>query len=143
MLLRGGIPDFTGGGAVFWWVEHFYGHDLIGGVVAGVEVVHVGNNPAAVGPGFYVVGKNNDMVFTQWALFAGFAPVLIEGRRAVDGGFLFANGAVGGVFHAVADEGFAEGAVFAWVVGPALQNVVFHQVGWVCIGHGVVVTPAV
>src|SRR5690606_41823236 len=123
-------------------MEHLDRHYLVGWVITGVEVVHVRNNPAGIGPGLNVVSENNFLVFTQWPLFRWLAPVLIESGGIVDGRLLLAHSAISGILNAIADKGFAIHTVLTGIIRPALQNVIYHQVRRVGFWHVLVITPS-
>src|SRR5690606_32560116 len=82
-------------------------------------------------------------VLAQRQLLLGAAPVLVEGGGVVDRRLLRADGAVGGVLHAVAGEGHALLAALATGAYAALDHVVLDQVGRVGRVHVLVVAPAV
>src|SRR5690554_138279 len=90
-----------------------------------------------------MIGENDLVIFTQRPLLGGLAPVLIKGGGTVNRRLHFANRAIGRVFNAVTDKGFSVGSILAGVVSPALQNIVFHQMRRVIIGHGFIVAPTI
>jgi hypothetical protein len=90
-----------------------------------------------------VVGEDDLVVLAQRQLLLGLAPVLVERGGVVDRGLLAADGADGGVLHAVAGEGHALLAALARRADAALDHVILDQVGRVGRIHVLVVAPAI
>jgi len=74
----------SGCSSIFTGVKYLNSHDLIGGVITRIQVVHVRKNPAGIGPRLNVISKNNFVVFAKRPLLGWFAPVLVESGGIVD-----------------------------------------------------------
>src|SRR5690606_13588260 len=76
--LRSLLPHPPRHGAALFHHEDLHREDLVRGIVAGVEVVHVRQLPAIALPGGDVVGEDDLVVLAQRQLLLGLAPVLVE-----------------------------------------------------------------